>query len=224
MNIEHLNDEKSSLQAILAYPNDTKDLPLLIFLHGAGERGTGSNLQNVYKHGVPKLVKEGRDIPAIVLCPQCPAMYVWNNMVREVKVLIDGIVERFGVKRDRICLTGGSMGGFGTWELAMTYPSFFSAIAPVAGGGLSWRCVKLIGMPIKAYHGTDDTEVPITYSELMLDRFKNTGADATLVRLEGFGHVDGISEAYENTDLIDWLLSKRRTDFSRVPEAFEQYF
>ena len=204
MNVEHLCDDKSSLQAILAYPDDTADLPLLIFLHGAGERGTGSNLQNVYRHGVPKLVKAGKDIPAIVLCPQCPAEYVWNNMVREVKVLIDGIVERFGVKKDRICLTGGSMGGFGTWELAMTYPERFYKIAPLCSGGMSWRAWAL-KMPVRAYHGKLDDVVPYEYSRLMVDAVKSSGGNVEFITYEDLRH-NCWDRAYEESDLIKWLV------------------
>lgn len=81
------------------------DTPLLVYLHGAGERGTRTD--HMCRHGIPRLiVREGLEIPAIVLCPQCPAEFVWDNVVREVKSVIDDTVSRFAVRTDRISLTG----------------------------------------------------------------------------------------------------------------------
>ena len=114
------------------------DTPLLVYLHGAGERGTRTD--HMCRHGIPRLiVREGWEIPAIVLCPQCPAEFVWDNVVREVKSVIDDTVSRFAMRTDRISLTGCSMGGFGAWEMGMTYTGFFAALAPIAGGGRSFR-------------------------------------------------------------------------------------
>ena len=197
--------------------NMTNDMPLLIYLHGAGERGT--NLEHVERHGVPYLIRnESAQIPALVLCPQCPAQFVWNNVVADVKKLIDKIVADYGVKRDRICITGSSMGGYGTWEMGITYPDFFSAIAPVCGGGMQWRSQKLITTPVKAYHGNKDDVVEIINSELMIKNIVSNGGNAKLCEMDGFGHNDGIYEAYKNRDLIEWILKQRRTDFEPVKE------
>jgi len=198
------------------------DLPLLVFLHGAGERG--GNVEHLFRHGVPKLIGEGREIPALVLCPQCPAMYVWDNVVAGLRALIDKVVLENGISKDRICLTGNSMGGFGTWMMGLTYPSFFAAIAPVAGGGMSWRTEKLKTTPVLAVHGDADATVPISYSSLMVDGVNSAGGNARLITLEGKGHNDGIDYAYRHTELLDWLLAQRRTDFSYVPEVCESMF
>lgn len=198
------------------YPDDCADLPLLIYLHGAGERGT--EISHVYRHGIPKLICEGKEIPAVVLCPQCPTWAVWDNVVADVKKVIDHVVQQFHIKEDRICITGSSMGGFGTWMMGKTYSNFFSAIGPVAGGGMSWRCSNLRTTPVYAIHGAADTCVPPCYSELMVNGVNNTGGKAKLLLLDNLGHNDGIDYAYRNTDLIDWLLSQRRTDFSIIPE------
>ena len=218
-----LEKDKYPMQALLFVPQQiNSQIPLMIYLHGAGERG--NKIEQVCRHAIPKMLTNGHELDAMVLCPQCPAEYVWNNVVRDVKQLIDLVAEQYNILKDRICITGSSMGGFGTWEMALTYKTLFSAIAPVAGGGLSWRCSNLITTPVIAYHGTKDTTVPVIYSQLMVDSTNACGGQAKLVLLEGKGHNDGIESAYQETDLIEWLLSKRRTDFSYVKEVCEDMF
>ncbi len=215
------NDELKMNYAV-AFPSEYTDLPLLVYLHGAGERG--KRLEHVYRHGIPKLIGAGLDVKAIVLYPQCPAGYIWNNMVKEVKALIDSVVAEYGVKRDRIVLTGSSMGGYGAWETAACYPETFAAIAPVAGGGVVWRTTKLKNLPVLVYHGSDDDVVPPSQSEIMAEFAARNGALVQLNILQGLGHNDGIDYAYEKTDLIERLLGYRKTDFSRVPEPCEELF
>lgn len=199
------------------------DTPLLVYLHGAGERGTKA--EHICRHGIPRLIdRQNREIPAIVLCPQCPAEYVWDNVVREVKKVIDDTAVRYAVLPDRISLTGSSMGGFGAWEMGMTYTGFFSALAPIAGGGRSFRASNLRTTPIRAYHGAADELVPPVYSKLMTEAVCASGGHAELTLFDGLGHNEGIEYAYEHTDVTEWLLSRRRTDFSAVPEFLNEYF
>lgn len=204
------------------YPENYAGLPLLIYLHGAGERG--GVLDHVNRHAVPKLILEGHEIPAVVLCPQCPEWAVWDNVVRDLKAVIDHVVEKFGIERDRICITGSSMGGYGTWMMGKTYTNFFSAIGPVAGGGMAWRTSNLKTTPVLAVHGAADDDVLPVYSELMVGGVLASGGTARLLLLEGQGHNDGIDYAYRHTELIEWLLAQRRTDFEPVPENCSEYF
>lgn len=204
------------------YPDEYKDLPLIVYLHGAGERG--KNIDHLYRHGIPKLIKEGSRFDAVVLCPQCPAHYVWDNVVEKTKGIIDRVVAEYEIKKDRICITGSSMGGFGTWMMAKTYPSFFAGIAPVAGGGMSWRTSKLKTTPTLAVHGVEDVLVPLIYSQLMVDGVNDSGGHAELIEINGYGHNDGIDFAYRNTKVIAWLLQQRRTNFEYIPEVCESIF
>ena len=204
------------------YPENFEDLPLLIYLHGAGERG--GVLEHVERHAVPKLINEGREIPAVVLCPQCPEWAVWDNVVRDVKAVIDHVAEEFNIKSDRICITGSSMGGYGTWMMGKTYRNFFSAIGPVAGGGMAWRTSNLLTTPVLAVHGAADDDVLPVCTTLMVDGVLASGGHAELILLEGLGHNDGIDYAYRHTELIDWLLKQRRTNFDPVPENCSEYF
>lgn len=204
------------------YSEKEQDLPLLIFLHGAGERGT--NIDDVNTYALPNLISEGMELPAVVLCPQCPWEFVWDNLVRDLKALIDCTVEKYGISKDRICITGASMGGFGTWTMGMCYPGFFSAIAPVAGGGMSWRTPNLKTTPVFAVHGDSDTTVPFVYSQLMVNAVNKNGGNAQLIVLPGFEHGNGIEYAYEHTELINWILAQRREDFSSTAEPFSAEF
>ena len=145
-------------------------------------------------------------------------------MVKELKAVIDSVVAEFGISKDRIVLTGSSMGGYGTWEMAMCYPELFAAIAPVAGGGVVWRTGKLIKTPVIAYHGEKDTVVPASQSEIMVDFTKQHGGTAELNILKDMGHNDGIDYAYRETDLIERLISYRKSDFAHIPEVCEDLF
>ena len=101
-----------------------------MYLHGAGERG--SNLSHLSRHAIPQIIDNGGEYPAVVLCPQCPADAVWNNIPAKIKNTIDITVGEYGIKPDRIVLTGSSMGGFGSVMMGMTYRNFFAGIAAVA--------------------------------------------------------------------------------------------
>lgn len=218
----HPADGECRMNYIVYYPDDYKDLPLLVYLHGAGERGL--NADHITAHGVAEMAERGDDIKAVVLCPQCPAESVWDNIVDEVKAIIDKTAAEYDIKPDRICITGSSMGGYGTFAMVMAYANFFSAMGPVAGGSMGWRAAKLKATPAYIMHGTDDTSVEPVYSEIMAKSINEKGGCAKLLMIEGKGHNDGIDYAYENTDLIEWLLAQRRTDFSRVKEPLEEMF
>lgn len=224
MNIKNCmyNENEFGMNYAVFYPDDFTDVPLIVYLHGAGERG--KDIAHLYRHGIPKLIKEGREIEAIVLCPQCPEQYVWDNVVETTKKIIDSVSEEFKIKKDRICITGSSMGGFGTWMMAKTYPSFFAGAVPVSGGGMVWRTPKLKTTPILAVHGTEDDVVPLIYSKLMVDGVNRNGGHAEFIELNGYGHNDGIDFAYRNTKVIDWMLRTRRTNFEKIAEICEDMF
>ncbi len=214
--------ENGKMNYAVYTPEKYEDLPLMVYLHGAGERGL--NISHLTRHGIPKLISEGKEFPAVILTPQCPADRVWDNMVSQVKQIIDTVAKEYGIKNDRICITGSSMGGFGTWMMGLTYPNFFSAIGPIAGGGMSWRTSKLKNTPVFAVHGDKDSCVPYCYSQLMIEAVNRNGGNAILKAAEGFEHNDGIDYAYRSTELIQWLLSQRRTDFQSIEEPFSHLF
>jgi len=188
--------------------------PLILFLHGAGERG--ANLSKVAVHGPPKLAKQGRDFPFILVSPQCPANQRWDNDV--LLALLDEIEERYSVDKSRVYLTGLSMGGYGTWSLGLTHPERFAAIAPICGGGD--LIVLLLGDPKKvaalkslgvwAFHGGKDPVVPLAESERMIDTLKRTGCKDVELTVYPEAQHDSWTETYNNPRLYDWFLAHQR--------------
>ena len=199
-----------------------RKFPMVVFLHGAGERGDGRDeLCKIHTHAIPKYAAAGKKFPFILLCPQCPHRVVWNNVIFELKALIDKVAEEYNADMSRIAITGISMGGFGTWEMGLTYSNYFCAIAPICGGGLSWRCSNLSNTPVWAFHGDADDIVPPKNSIEMVEAVNKNGGNAKLTLFHDVGH-HSWDNAYMETPVIDWLLSQKREDFSKNKEAFDE--
>lgn len=196
------------------FPNrydSKKQYPMIVFLHGAGERGDGNDeLSLMEQEGFPRYFKENRmELNAIVLAPQCQGGLVWNQQVFALKDFLVEMIEKYNADPDRVSLTGMSMGGFGTWEMGMSFPELFSAIAPICGGGMAWRTDVLKGMPIWAFHGDKDTTVQISNSQEMVARVRaHTPAKFTVFK--GVTH-NSWDPAYLETKLTEWLLAQNRT-------------
>lgn len=123
--------------------DETKRWPLLMFLHGSGERG--DDLEKVKTHGPPKMVEKDKDFPFILVSPQAEQFSGWSSDI--LNALLEDVCARLPVNTDRIYLTGLSMGGFGTWDFATQYPQHFAAIAPVCGGGDPESACRLKDVP-----------------------------------------------------------------------------
>ncbi len=189
------------------YGKVQKDWPLIVFLHGLGERG--DDLNKVKAHGPAKLVEQGRRFPFIIVSPQCPDHKWWTHMTAHVIALVDDIIENYDVDEDHVYLTGLSMGGYGTWAIAGTYPEHFAAIAPICGGGIRHAAFNLKNVPVWAFHGEQDPIVPIERSREMVDAVKQVGGDAKLTIYPGVGH-DAWTQTYNNDELYEWFLSHSR--------------
>lgn len=189
---------------------ENEHLPLIVYLHGAGERG--DNLEAVKIHGIPKLFSADPDyhgLRVVTLSPQCPDGKVWDNLTEQLMYLIETIVEDLAIDRDRITLTGNSMGGFGTYEMGCSYPGYFAALAPICGGGMAWRSDALTDTPMRVFHGGKDDTVLPARSEEMVNIINHRGGNATLQIFPDVWH-DSWTPAYETTDLIEWLASASR--------------
>ncbi len=189
-----------------AYASDaTRRWPLLLFLHGSGERG--ADLAKVKVHGPPKFLDARDDFPFVVVSPQCPDGERWQ--ADALAALLDDVARRLRIDSDRVAVTGMSMGGRGTWDLAMTFPERFAAIVPVCGGALPDRACRLKDVPVKAYHGAKDTVVPLSESETVVEAVKACGGTAELFVYPEAGH-DSWTTTYADPALWEWLLAQRR--------------
>jgi len=196
-----------------SYDKEEKAWPLLLFLHGAGE--SGHDLNKVKIHGPPKLIEAGKSFPMIVVSPQSPRMG-WD--VPTLNALLDEIVATHKVDRDRIYVTGLSMGGFGTWGLAAAYPDKFAAIMPICGGGDAHDAAKLKHLAIWVFHGAKDNVVLPNRSESMVKALKDHGAGNVKFTLYPNAGHDSWTETYNNSEVWDWLLKqKRAADSSAGP-------
>ena len=196
--------------AYLQYlPSDydpSRKWPLLLFLHGSGERG--SDLEKVKIHGPPKLIAGGKSFPLIVISPQCPSDQKWETPT--LIALLDKTTRELAVDSDRIYVTGLSMGGAGTWKLAAEIPDRLAAIAPICGSGDVDTAAKLAHLPIWAFHGGKDTVVPLARSEAMIEAIKKCGGTPKFTVYPEAGH-DSWTETYDNPKFFEWLLSQRRS-------------
>ncbi len=189
----------------------TKRWPLILFLHGAGERG--KNLAIVAKHGPPKIDTSATNFPFIVVSPQCPEGKIWSNDL--LLALLDEVETKYAVDTKRVYLTGLSMGGFGTWSLGLSHPERFAAIAPICGGGelitplLADRS-KLTTLPVWAFHGAKDPVVPVEESERMVKLLKKYEVREVKLTIYPEAQHDSWTETYANPELFQWFLQHSR--------------
>lgn len=193
--------------------NSSKKWPLILFLHGAGERG--SDIWLVAKHGPPKVVASRPDLEFVLVSPQCPEGQIWS---REVLLgLLDEVMKTYAVDPARVYLTGLSMGGYGTWDLGLSNPERFAALAPICGGGetitvlLSSKGPALRSLGVWAFHGAKDPVVPLNESERMVEVLKRYGAKDVKLTVYPEADHDSWTATYNNPDFYQWLLQHRRT-------------
>ena len=185
--------------------------PLILFLHGAGERGT--NVWLVAKHGPPRIDTTATNFPFIVVSPQCPEGKIWSNDL--LLALLDEIESQYPVDTHRVYLTGLSMGGFGTWSLGVSHPERFAAIAPICGGGefitpLLANKSKLVALPVWAFHGGKDPVVPLEESERMVNHLKKMGVKEVKLTVYPEAEHDSWTQTYANPELFTWFLQHSR--------------
>ena len=189
-----------------AYETEEEAWPLLLFLHGAGERG--DDLELVKVHGPPKMIAQGRDFPFVVISPQCPEGEIWSIVT--LHTLINEVVETHRIDTSRIYVTGLSMGGYGSWGLSYAYPDLFAASVPICGGGEPEKVPLMKGIPTWVFHGAKDEAVPLHRSQEMVDALEEAGGDVRFTVYPEAGHVGAWENAYGDPDLWEWLVKQRR--------------
>ena len=202
-----------------------KKLPLVLFLHGAGERG--SNNVSQLQHGVMPLILHGETShdPAILLVPQCPAQLKWVDVpwdtpghsmpeqpslpMRLALALVLEKAAALPVDPDRVYVTGVSMGGYGTWDALQRAPHLFAAALPICGGGDAARAPTIKHLPIWAFHGDKDDAVPVSRSRDMAKALEACGGRIQYREYPGMGH-DVWTRTYNDNDVLVWFFAQRR--------------
>jgi predicted peptidase len=208
----------------------SRPLPIALFLHGAGERGDDGMRQTAV--GIGSAIRWSRErFPMIVVMPQAPADTQWlGDTGRAAMLALDAATREFGGDPARTYLTGLSLGGYGTWHLAMEHPDRFAALVPVCGGILKPETANSVrqspltagaadpyaataqkirpGIPIWIFHGADDKVIPPTESRRMFAELQKLGANVRYTELPGVGH-NAWDPAYGNPELWTWVLAQR---------------
>lgn len=182
------------------YDKSGQQWPLLLFLHGSGE--TGDMLDFVKKNGPPKMIDHGYKFPFIVVSPQCPDEQTWS--VEVLDMLLNEMARLYEVDIDRIYVTGLSMGGTATWDLAIAYPQRFAAIVPICGRVVPDGAARIKDIPVWVFHGAKDDIIPAEISENMVDALRSFGSPVKFTLYPEAGH-DSWTETYNNPELWEWL-------------------
>lgn len=195
--------------------------PVILFLHGAGERGSNGLPQSQVGIGTAIRMNPER-FPAIVVMPQCPVGKTWGQPVGNLGVAdpgtgdlalaaLDATVKLYNGDTERLYLTGLSMGGFGTWGIAARYPSKFAALMPVCGGGKPEEMAPVLkNLPVWVFHGDQDMAVPVARGREMVEAIKAAGGTKIkYTEYPGVGH-NSWDKAYGDREAIAWLLEQRQ--------------
>jgi len=185
--------------------------PLVVFLHGIGERGLGgAELDRATSQGAPRLITAGWKPPLVMVAPQCPPTSWW--LVDDVLALAEQVASEQRCDRSRVYLTGLSMGGHGAWAVAAAEPGRFAALVPICGPELSpdgdWDWPGLARIPTWVFHGAADPVVTIGHSRRMIERLRAAGGDPRLTVYPALGH-DAWTRAYSEAELWRWMLARR---------------
>ena len=193
------------LPHLLYNPDAIENVPLVLFLHGSGERG--NDLERVATVGLPHLLANLP--PAFVAAPQCPESARWTDHLEGLEALLDDLLARYPVDPKRAYLTGLSLGGEGAWFWAARNPERFAGVVPICGRTDPEHAERLKSVPIWAFHGAEDGVVPPGESEKMVEALRAAGGHVKLTVLGGVGH-DSWTPAYRDPELYRWLFAQRR--------------
>lgn len=198
-------------------------VPLVLFLHGAGERGDDNARQMI--HGIPSLLDYFKNHPAILLIPQCPKEMRWVEVhwgdkahtmpatpsvpMQAVLKLLKQTMQELPVDPRRVYVTGISMGGFGTWDIIQREPDLFAAALPICGGGDTAQAERLANLPVWAFHGQADQVVIPERSRDMIAAIQQAGGRPIHTEYPGVAHVSW-TQTYNNSAVLDWLFAQKK--------------
>ena len=208
--------DPSPLNYLLFMPRDTTAVengkyPLIVTLHGIGERG--NDLWKVKGEGLPKILDGKNDFPFIVVSPQCPSSTEWyydDGIQQKLDKMIDSVIARYLVDTNRIYLTGLSMGGIGTLDLAIRYPKRFAALIPIAFRiEDGWDLCIIKDIPLWGFHGQKDDIIPVSKAQSVINTLIACGGNPLFTIYPDLYH-DSWTRTYNNPDIYTWLLTKKK--------------
>jgi predicted esterase len=188
--------------------------PLILFLHGSGEIGDDGVKPTTIGLG-PHIVSRSTRFPFIAVFPQAHALWFRGIEEAAVWLTLDAVLKEYRVDPDRIYLTGLSMGGFATWEMSVARPDLFAAVVPVCGAGPLGFMSNMVHLPVWAFHGAADPNVPVARSRELIEELKQLGAEPRYTEFPGVGH-NSWDAAYATPQLWRWLLKQRRKPPPRI--------
>lgn len=212
--------------------NPDKEYPLVVFLHGAGERGKDNFIQLIANKGATVWAQPGHQAlhPSFVLAPQCPQESSWtgvlsggeplepNKELLALPDLVQELITKYNIDSNRIYITGLSMGGFGTWAIMMEDPQLFAGAIPICGGGERKKVERIKHIPIWVFHAEDDPLVSVSFSRGLVRDLVEIGGNIRYTEfLKGYLESQGWSAhsswipAYEDENVINWLFENRKT-------------
>jgi predicted peptidase len=215
--ILQVEQSEREVQGLLYLPADygrdaQRRWPLIVFLHGSGERGTDP--QSLTNIGLPQILQDRSDLPFVVVSPQLPSGDGWNDKGSVLNALIDWIEMQYAIDPQRVYLTGFSLGGFGTWALGLNSPDRFAALVPVAGGwefgsdAVPSNICDLAAKPIWVFHGAVDETVKPAQSEVLVEALRACGSDVRYTVIPRAMHAASGVLPYRDSELYDWLLQQ----------------
>ena len=208
-----------NMQYMITYPESYKVgeiYPVLFSIHGAGTRGNNPELLKDCL--VFEKAKTTKDFPFVVVSPLCHEN-TWFDMYETLKRFILHIANSRFADKKRIYATGGSMGGYAVWQLGMSMPEVFAAIAPVCGGGMYWNAARLVNVPVWAFHGEKDDVVKPEESVKMVDAVNKCGGNAKLTIYPDIAHASWVP-AYTNEEVYEWFLTHENKNENSIVDLY----
>ncbi|MFD7906710.1 MULTISPECIES: N-acetylglucosamine/diacetylchitobiose ABC transporter substrate-binding protein [unclassified Kitasatospora] len=206
------DDGGNDLPYVLSLPDGYADAaepwPLLLFLHGASERG--EDLAGIAAHGPLKRIEAGADLPFVVVAPQCPSYSTWAAELSALAALVREVADAHRVDPDRLYVTGLSMGGTGTWALTARYPGRFAAAVPICGSWLPEAAPRIAHLPVWTFHGAEDRNIPVSHTEKIVAALREAGNPVRFTRYPDTGH-DSWTRTYDDPEVYAWLLAQSRS-------------
>lgn len=209
--------KKVEIETIVNFPNEYEDnksikYPLILFLHGAGERG--DKIENIKKYGIHRYIDK-INIPAIIVSPQCSENSFWDKYIDDLELLTTKMLKEYRVDENKIYLVGISLGAFAAWNFGMQKPDLFAAIVPVAGGAMLPKYAYLMKYtPIWAFHGAKDKEVLVEESIKAVNALKKAGGNVRLTIVEDAGH-ELCTTVFERNELYEWLFEQSKSKMTK---------